>query len=36
MSLLMDFRQLYKKYNLMDTSEWLNEKNINREKQKKA
>ena len=30
------FIELHKKYNLMDTSEWLNEKNKNREKQKKA
>ena len=30
------FIELYKKYNLMDTSKWLNEKNKNRKKQKKA
>jgi hypothetical protein len=30
------FIELYKKYNLMDTSKWLNDKNKNREKQKKA
>ena len=29
------FIELHKKYNLMDTSKWLNSKNKNREKQKR-